>query len=211
MAKPTTMESTPATITQTEQTFSLGPSPVTVRLQARRMSLFDRPKPQGLNITTTNNEVQNSGKPIGRRSSFQERAPTPVPPFVAPDVEVPKEMLRQQLKKYSFLPTNASTEERPPTPIPSEEVLKSKKQVFHMLNQNMKDLYEEREWERQHSKLDLLKPQEHHTKILQQFSRQQQNLIANNSLSVVRLRRHSAPRLDMNSRNLVDLNYAPKK
>ena len=142
--------------------------------------MFDPPKSStfSLNPTLQNNRNPPSSSPTSkspelsrltiRRSSFQERAPTPVPPFVAPDVEVPKEMLKQQLKKYSYLPSNVSSDgsqPRPSTPIPSETVLRDKKQVFQLLNRNnMDDVM-------CNNNGNAMNPQERHDQIVEALSK----------------------------------------
>jgi hypothetical protein len=103
------------------------PSPLMSRLQARRLSMETLPSSR-LQI---------------RRSSFTERVPTPIPPFVAPDVDVPEKMMYESMQKYRYLPTNTpENSPRPGTPIPTEETLNSKGQVFHMLNQSAEGMHE---------------------------------------------------------------------
>jgi len=195
--------------------YSTSPSPFAERLKARRLSLFDPPKTSSGNAKNNNNnsnlgESDSPSRLTIRRSSFHERAPTPVPPFVAPDVDVPKDMLKQQLKKYSYLPSNITTDEkqqRPPTPIPSDEAMKNKKQVFHMLNRNMEELYEQQERDRIHQRMldgSDLTPQERNSIIAESLSKQ-------TGVPLTLLRRHSAPRLDFKQRNLQQISIDPKK
>ena len=139
--------------TTTTTTAPAATSPIALsRLQARRQSM-DTP--------TSRLQI--------RRTSFTERLPTPIPPFVAPDVDVPEQILRESMKKYHYLPTNTpENSPRPATPIPSEETLKTKSQVFHMLNQQMEDMHERERHETHQPSYHDLTPHERNSAVAEQ-------------------------------------------